>query len=410
MVKWIVIGICILSCIRQAVCIILNDIAVKRPLPENVRDVYDEAEYKKFMNYRNESNRLGIIKEIVNVIVMAVLLALNVHSALYAVLPGNMIVKNILLLLVFETALMIIDIPFAYADTFVIEEKYGMNKTTIKTFISDQIKEIILGNLLSILIMMAILGIFEWLGNKGIILVIAAGAAFLIIANFLSVFFMRIFNKFTPLEDGELKTSLIGLCEKYGVTVKSVSVMDASRRTTKANAFCTGLGNKKSIALYDNLVEKFTPGQIVAVFAHEFAHAKFKHGSKQMFVNLITVSLYVLIIAGILNCPALFTSFGFEKANYYFAFTLFSNISWPILMLTETLFNFFSRKHEYQADAFAAREGYGDELVSSLKQLTRDNLGNLNPHPVIVAMEYSHPTVSQRITAIETEKKHEKTV
>lgn len=401
MLKWIVIGVCILSCVYQAILIKLNDIAVKKPLPENVRDVYDEAEYNRFINYRNEGKRLEIIRGIVNTVITAAFLAFNLHSALYNVLPGNMILKTVLLMLIFEGFIAIIDIPFSYYDTFVIEEKYGMNKTTKKTFVVDRIKEIILGIALTTLIMMAILGIFEWLGNKGIIVVIAAAAVFVIGMNFLSMIFLKIFNKFTPLEEGELRSSLIALCEKYGVTVKQVSVMDASRRTTKANAFCTGLGNKKDIALYDNLVEKFTPEQIVAVFAHEFAHAKFRHSLKHIFVNVLTMAIYVLMIAAILNIPGFFTAFGFTGINYYFALALFTNISWPVLTLTGMLFNYFSRKHEYQADAFAAREGYGDNLASALKQLTRDNLGNLNPHPVIVALEYSHPTVSQRITAID---------
>lgn len=408
MLKWVVIGVCILSCIYQAILIKLNDIAAKQPLPENVRDVYDEAEYNRFINYRNEGKRLGIIRGIVNTVITGIFLAINLHSTLYNVLPGNMVLKTVLLMVIFEAFILIIDIPFSYYDTFVIEEKFGMNKSTKKTFVADKIKEIILGLALTTLIMLGIMGAFEWLGNKGIIVAIAGAAVLVIVINLVSMLLLKVFNKFTPLEEGELRSSLISLCEKYGVTVKQVSVMDASRRTTKANAFCTGLGNKKDIALYDNLVEKFTPEQIVAVFAHEFAHAKFRHSFKHIFVNILTMSIYVLIIAAILNIPGFFTAFGFTGVNYYFTLALFSNISWPVLTLTGMLFNFFSRRHEYQADAFAAREGYGENLASALKLLTRENLGNLNPHPVIVALEYSHPTVSQRITAIEKVKTEEK--
>lgn len=405
MLKYVLIASLILSAIYQAVLVKLNDIATKWPLPENVRDVYDEAEYQKFINYRNDNKRISTIKSIVTIVFELGFLISNLYAVVFKALPGGEIVKTLLLLLIFEAFSSIVAIPFSYYDTFVIEEKYGMNKSTKKTFFTDIIKEFILGLVITGILLGVAMLLFTKFGNLGILLAVGVIAVFITCINALSMKLMRIFNKFTPLEEGELRSGLQGLCDKYGMQVKEISVMDASRRTTRANAFCAGIGSKKDIALDDNLVERYTPAQIVAVFAHEFAHAKYKHVPKQLLVNILRMSVYVVIVGVILNIPELFTAFGFDGINFYFVFTLFGMIAWPLNAVFGMIFNYFSRKCEYEADAFAAKEGYGDELVSALKQLSRDALSNLNPHPVIVALEYSHPTISQRAAAVSKCKK-----
>ena len=211
---------------------------------------------------------------------------------------------------------------------------------------------------------------------------------------------LRIYNKFEPLPDGELRTELLALCEKYGVKVKKICVKDASRRTTRANAFCTGFTKKKVISLDDNLVNGYETEQIVAVFAHEFAHATRRHMLKSFPFAIFRSTLTIVFLGIILNVPAVFTAFGFAGINYFFAINVIPLFNWPVEELLDIVTNYLSRKHEYEADAFAAKEGYGEALISCLKTLSKESLSNVNPHPYIVMVDYSHPTLSQRIAAI----------
>ena len=377
----------------------LNDSYVKKPLPENVRDVYDEEKYNKWINYRNDTKKFSAIQTLVSAFITLILLIFNLHSKIFYLFKFNTIINYIFFILAFTLVSTIISIPFDYYQNFVIEEKYGFNKTTVKTFILDIIKSLVLGVILSLLLFLAVMFLFEKFGNLGILFTIIAVIVFSLIINLLSIPIMKIFNKFTPLEDGELKDALVALCEKYNVKIKAIYVMDASRRTTRANAFCTGLV-KKTISLDDNLVNNYTVDEIVAVFAHEFGHAKHKHVLKSIWFSFFRIIILIVALGVILNFPSICMEFGFNELNYYFAFTVLTMISWPVSRVFDLFSNKISRTFEYQADAFAAKEGYGEALISALKRLNKDALSNLNPHPFVVALEHSHPTLSQRISAV----------
>ncbi|MBQ4275565.1 MAG: M48 family metallopeptidase [Lachnospiraceae bacterium] len=377
----------------------LNDTYVKKPLPENVRDVYDEEKYNKWINYRNDTKKFSAIQTLVSAFITLILLIFNLHSKIFYLFNFNTVVNYILFILVFTLCSTIISIPFGYYQNFVIEEKYGFNKTTIKTFILDIIKSLVLGLIVSTFLFLVVMFLFEKFGNLGILFTIIAVILFSLAINLLSMPLMRIFNKFTPLEEGELRDSLVNLCEKYNVKIKAIYVMDASRRTTRANAFCTGLV-KKTVSLDDNLVNNYTVDEIVAVFAHEFGHAKYKHVLRSIWFSFLRIIILIVALGLILNIPKFCTEFGFDEVNYYFAFTVLTMISWPVSRLFDLVSNKISRTFEYQADGFAAKEGYGEALISALKRLSKDALTNLNPHPVVVKLEYSHPTLSERITAI----------
>ena len=387
-----------------------NDSYVKKPLPENVKDVYDEDKYNKWINYRNDSKKFSAIQTLVSALITLLLLIFNVHARVFYLIDfdsfipvagskfGN-IYNYIFLILVFTLVSTLISIPFDYYQNFVIEEKYGFNKTTIKTFVLDILKSFLIGLILSVILFFAIMFFFETIGNWGIVATVAAIILFNVFIAFMSLPIMRIFNKFTPLEEGELRDKLTELCRKYNVKIKQIYVMDASKRTTRSNAFCTGIG-KKTISLDDNLVNNYSTDKIVAVFAHEFGHAKYKHVFKTIWFSFFRIIILILALGVILNIPAICEAFGFKEVNYYFAFTILTMISWPLSRVFDLISNKISRTFEYQADAFAAKEGYGESLIGALKQLSRDALTNLNPHPFVVALEHSHPTLSQRIDAV----------
>ena len=371
-------------------------------LPENVRDVYDEETYKKWIAYHHENKRLGAVEGIATFIVGLLMLTLNFYAFVFDLFGGRAVLLQYFpAILLFSTIDTVLSLPFRYYDTFVIEEKYGMNRTTKKTFWLDTVKQWIIGTVLEYGLVALIMVLYERFGDPGIVLICAAVILISLLVNLIVIPLMRIFNKFEPLEEGDLKEDLLELCEKYGVQVKKIVVRDASRRTTRANAFCTGFTKKKTISLDDNLVKDYSNDQIVAVFAHEFAHAKYSHVLKTLPFSLAQTVLTIVMLGVVFHITSAFEAFGFSGINYFFALTLLSLFTWPLSMLLEYLFNKISRKHEYEADAFAAREGYGEALISALKKLEKDSLANLNPHPLIVELEYSHPTLSQRIDAIE---------
>ena len=405
MVRAVVIAMSVAKGIYDFLVFLLAVSMWKKPLPENVRDVYSREEYDKYIRYKKDCARSDTAHMALNFILDLVFLVFNVYSWVFNALEAmNIYLEYILMILVFAVTDQITGIPFAFYDTFVIEEKYGMNRTTKKTFLLDRIKSFIVSTVLTSLLISLVIFFFTRFGIIAVVWTAGAVMVFSLVANLLLMPFMRLFNRFTPLEEGELRDKLTSLCTKYGVKVKRIVVRDASRRTTKANAFCSGL-RKKTISIDDNLMNSFTTDEITAVFAHEFAHAKYRHVLKSLPFSLISSVILIAAFGVLLEFPALFTAFGFNEANYFFAFLLLGTITWPVTIPFNTFLNSISRKHEYEADAFAAKEGYGEALISALKRLVSESLSSVNPHPWIVLTEYSHPTLSQRIESI---RKHEK--
>lgn len=380
----------------------LNSQYINKELPENVRDVYNEEEYKNWVSYEKEGGRIDMISSIIDIILTLTLLITNAYAWIFDRLSGmNAYLQYAVFILIFSVIKLIIDTPFDYYETFVIEEKYGLNTSTRKTFWLDLIKSFLIGTPVSYGLMILIMVLFEVFGNMAIIWGTVATLILVLLIMLIIVPIMRIFNKFDPLEDGELKDQLLALCDKYGIRVRKIVVRDASRRTTTSNAFCTGIGNRKTISLDDNLVTEYSPEEITAVFTHEFAHAKYHHSVKSLPFSVLNIVIVFTALAIVLNIPGLYTAFGFEGINYYLAQMLTSVIIWPLSTVLSAIGNYLSRRHEYEADAFAAGEGYGNELISALKRLNKESLSDINPHPATVVLSYSHPTLSQRIEAIE---------
>lgn len=400
MVKALIITLFILNTLYNLFTLLLESGRKGRELPQNVRDVYDEEKYKKFLSYKKESSFLGGCSLLTSALINLLFLVFNIHSYIFSLFGNMNIYLEYFLVITLLTLLSsIIKLPFSWYDTFSIEERYGMNKTTKKTFILDNIKKTILAVILETIILFIMIFFFSRYGIRGVIGTAAAVVVLSLVISALVVPLLKIFNSFTPLEEGELKDKLMQLCTKYNVAVKRIVVKDASRRTTTSNAFCTGL-RKKTISIDDNLLKSCTTDEIVAVFAHEFAHAKFKHVLKTLPFSLMGSLITIVFFGLLLEWSELFTSFGFSGVNYYFAFMLLGAVIWPLEILANMILNYVSRKHEYEADRFASKEGYGEALISALKKLHNEALSEINPHRWTVITEYSHPTLSDRITAI----------
>ncbi|MBQ2766318.1 MAG: M48 family metallopeptidase, partial [Clostridia bacterium] len=282
-------------------------------------------------------------------------------------------------------------------------QKYGFNRTSIKTFIGDQIRSLLLGVVLSFLLAYAVWGFYTLVGVWMIPIFAGAMLVFSLVISFLYPVFSRIGNKFTPLEDGELRDSLMNLLTKHGYSVKAIEVMDASRRTTKLNAYFTGFGKMKTIVLFDNLVNAMTPDEICAVFAHELGHGLYKDVTKRQILNFFNMLIMGTAARVAVSFAELHTAFGFEDVNYGFAYILMGICLGVIQPLTGIIMNAYSRFAEYRADRQSVSEGYGPAMITALKKLARENFAHLAPSKINVVLEYSHPPLSERIAAVEKE-------
>ena len=400
--KLIIILIVVIQALYSVVLNLFKRRSATNPIPDSVKDVYDDESYEKWRAYNAEHSRLDLISSLVSGAVNLVLLITNVYSAFASLFPGDWFGSGAISVVLLDAVVSeIVGLGFSYYSTFVIEAKYGFNKSTVKTFVIDKIRGFIIGALLMIFLSMMLAILHTWLGDALIILFTAVMFLFGLLISFLYPFFSRIGTKFVPLEDGELRTRLMELLTSHGYKVRDIQVMDASRRTTKLNAYFTGFGSTKTIVLYDNLVNAMTPDEICAVFAHELGHGINRDTLKMQIMNIGNFLIMAIMAWISVSFPALHTDFGFSGINYGFAIILtgiFLSMTSP---LSSMVINAYSRKAEYRADKQAVMEGYGEAMIIALKKLAKENFAELAPTRISVLLEYSHPPLADRISAVE---------
>lgn len=400
-VFWIIIAIVLAEFVLNRVVSYLNSTWFGKPIPKILEGIYDEEKYAKQQKYSMAQYKFNTVMASVNVAISLGALAIGfygwVDGELREVINNN-ILLSVSFLVVLNVLSSIIDIPFTYYSTFKIEADFGFNKTTRKTFWLDQIKELFISVVINIILFGAIVAIYELIPDYFWILAWAIMISFsLFMSMFYSQLIVPLFNKQTPLEEGELRTAIENFAKSVDFNVKDIYVMDSSKRSTKANAYFTGIGPKKRIVLFDTLIEKLTTDEIVAVLAHEIGHNKRKHIVKSIIKSAV-VSLFMFALLGyFVSSEALSTALGGSVACFHLGFFAFMMIYSPVSLLLGIVTNISSRKNEYEADDFAAKHGYGDALCSALKKISSEALSNLQPHPVNVFVNYSHPTLLQRI-------------
>jgi STE24 endopeptidase len=354
-----------------------------------------------------ETMRFGVIVKTISTALLLVLLGFGFFGWLERLTlqwVSHPILQTLAFLGVFGLLSMLISLPFDYYGTFVIEEKYGFNKTTHKTFFVDILKNILVaailgGGLVALLnaIYLQFVGQIWWF-------VLCAWVILTVVMVILFVLntkvFVKIFNKLTPMPEGELRDKIQALAEKVGFNVKAISVMDASKRSTKLNAFFSGLGKTREVVLFDTLVEKLENDEILSVLAHELGHAIHKDVPKMLGLQIAMFGLYAIVIGFILQSASLAQAFGLSGMHLGFSLILFSILISPLELILSFPLNAISRKAEYAADAFATEYVGKEATMNAFKVLAQENLANLTPHPFYVLMHYSHPTIPQRLEAI----------
>ena len=387
--------------VYQLVLNLVQARSANNPTPANVADVYDPETYQRWRAYNGEKSKCSVLRTIVSWVLTMGLLAGNFHAWAAGLFPAGVFMQLLGVILAQTLVETVVFAGFSWYDTMVIEQKYGFNRSTVKTFVMDQVRSFLIEIVLGVLLMGLLALIHRAMGDW--VVVLFTGVVFLLtlaISFLYGPVFSRLGNKFVPLEEGELKTKLMALLQKHGYQVKAIEVMDASRRTTKLNAYFTGFGKLKSIVLYDNLVNAMSTDEICAVFAHELGHGLHKDVLKQQIMNLGNLLLMAIAVWLTVRTPVMHKAFGFADVNYGVAFILLSGLLGLIQPLTGMAMNAYSRRAEYRADAQAVKEGYGESLVGGLKKLAKENFSNLAPSKALVVLEYSHPPLAERIAAI----------
>jgi STE24 endopeptidase len=374
-------------------------------IPAVLKGIYNPEEYAKQQLYQKENSRFGLISGSFSFAIILVVLFGGLLGWLDGVLREH-ISCFIFLPLAFFGIIMIIneliDFPFDWYGTFTIEEKFGFNQSTPKLFLTDWLKNILLTVLIGGLILVLLVYIYHYTGEWFWLLawILVSGFS-LLMSLFYSEWIVPLFNKQTPLEEGVLRDSIESFAEKAGFELTNIYVMDGSKRSSKANAYFTGMGKKKRIVLFDTLIKELDTDEITAVLAHEIGHYKKKHIIYSMVRAVISTGVTFYILSLFLGNPALAEALGSSVPSFHLGLIGFSLLFTPVSELSGLAFQVISRKNEYEADAYAVQFGLGKALISGLKKLSVKSLSNLNPHPLVVFWYYSHPTLLQRMERIE---------
>ncbi|WP_460220773.1 M48 family metallopeptidase [Psychroserpens sp. MEBiC05023] len=398
---FIIIAIIVINFIIDKILDFLNAKNYDNPIPDDLNDVYDETEYKKSQAYKKTNYKFGIWSSLFSIVLTLGFLWLDGFEYVDNI-ARHYSENPIIIALVFFGIIMIgsdiLSTPFSYYKTFVIEEKFGFNKTTKSTFILDKIKGLLMMAIIGGGILALIIWFYEqtqelfWLYAWGIVTLFTV---------FMNMFYSRLivplFNKQTPLEDGSLRDKISDYATSVGFNLDKIFIIDGSKRSTKANAYFSGFGSEKRVTLYDTLVNELEDEEIVAVLAHEVGHYKKKHIIFNLVASVLLTGLTLYILSIFISNPILSNALGVEIPSFHVGLIAFGLLYSPISEITGLIMNYFSRKFEYQADNYAKETYKAEPLITSLKKLSKNSLSNLTPHPSYVKVHYSHPTLLDRV-------------
>ena len=397
----LLVGIIIFNFIKDFFLDYLNSKNFNNKIPEIISDVYDSEKYLKSQEYKKTQYRFSKYSKIFSLLIILSFFYFDGFIIVDS-FSRNLFKSEILISLTFFGTIFfgneLLSLPFSIFFTFFIEEKFGFNKTSIQTYISDKLKSWILtilfgGGVLSFIIFQEqLIGenfwIVAWIFITGITIVIN---------GFYAQIIVPLFNKQKKLENGELRSEIEKYSCKVGFDLSNIFIIDGSKRSSKANAYFSGFGKQKRVTLFDTLIEKLNKKQIVAVIAHEIGHYKKNHIIFNLFFSIIQTGIMLYILSLFIYMPIFSNALGIENHSFHIGLITFSILFTPISEISSLIFNLFSRKFEYEADEFAKKTFNGEYLIEALKILSKDSLSNLTPHPKYVWWHYSHPTLFQRV-------------
>lgn len=404
-VKYLLIGVLVFGFLSRKILGFLNVMSPVPVIPDTLSEYLNHAKLEEAKAYQVESFRFKFITGTFSFILTFLFIALGWFGAIDTWVAGfgfDPLIKSLVFFALVFIGSDIISLPFDYYSTFVIEEKFGFNKTTASTFFSDKIK----GYLLSILVGGGLLMVFLWLihqmGEHFWWQFWVIAAVFMVAVNvFYTAWILPLFNKLTPLENGELKSKIFHYAKSVDFPLDNIFVMDGSKRSSKANAFFSGFGKRKKVVLYDTLLEQHPPDELVAVLAHEVGHFKKKHIIWSMITSILQVGLMLFLLAQFIFSPTMSMALGAQAWSAELNIIGFTMLFTPVSMILGIGMNWLSRKNEFEADEFAKTTFAGAPLAEALKTLSIKTLSNINPHPWYVFVNYSHPPLLERLARLE---------
>lgn len=383
----------------------LNRRSASGELPDRLRGLYDAEAYRRQQAYFRANNRFALVSGSFGLGVILAMLFSGGFGWLYGCIDGlgwGLVATTLLFFGLLYLANDLLSLPFGWYGTFVIEERFGFNQTTRATFVGDVLKSWGLALVAGGLLLGVMAGLYDWLqAGFWIWAFVVAGGFCLLVNLFYSEWIVPLFNRQTPLGPGELRSAIEDFCLRTGFTLDDVFVMDGSRRSSKGNAYFSGLGRRKRIVLYDTLTDRLSTDEIVGVLAHEIGHYRRGHTRMMLIFSLVNLFLLFFIFSLLAKSSLLAVALGADRPAFGLALIAFSLLYTPVGLLTGVVMNGLSRRNEFEADAFAARYGCGDGLVSALKKLSVESLCLLTPHRAYVRAYYSHPTLLQRIEGLD---------
>ena len=396
-----IIAIIVLQFLMETVLDYLNSRKFQDPIPEELQDVFDNKEYLKSQAYKKDNYHFGILSSTFSIVLTLGFLIFGGFEWI-DLFARNITENPILMALLFFGIIMIgsdiITTPFSYYQTFVIEEKYGFNKSTRKLFFLDKIKGWLMMAILGGGMLSMVIWFFQLAGNNFWIYALGLIAIFTVFMNlFYSRLIVPLFNKQIPLEEGSLKSKIENYAGKVGFKLQNIFVIDGSKRSTKANAYFAGFGKEKRVTLYDTLIKDLEEEEIVAVLAHEVGHYKRHHIIINLIISILLTGVTLFILSFFINNPEFSFAIGVSEPSFHAALICFGILYSPISEITGLVMNILSRKFEFEADDYAKNTYKALPLINSLKKLSKNNLSNLTPHSAYVFMHYSHPPLIQRI-------------
>ena len=398
---YIIIGILIVNFVVDKILDALNAKHFKDALPPELEDVYDDAEYKRSQAYKATNYRFSIITSTFSLIVTLAFFFLDGFGFVDNIARSYSSHPIVVALIFFGIIMLASDVlttPFTYYKVFVIEEKFGFNKMTLKTFILDKIKGWLMMIIIGGGVLALIIWFYQWTGSRFWLYAWGLVTVFTLFMNmFYSRLIVPLFNKQSPLDEGELRDKISAYAKTVGFKLDKIFVIDGSKRSTKANAYFSGFGSEKRVTLYDTLINDLEDEEIVAVLAHEVGHYKKKHIIFNLITSIGLTGLMLFILSVFIANPMLSQALGVETHSFHIGLIAFGMLYSPISEVTGLIMNYVSRRFEYQADNYAKTTYKGEPLITSLKKLSKNSLSNLTPHPAYVFMHYSHPTLLQRI-------------
>jgi len=387
---------------------VLNLRALKPEPPEQLQDIYEPEQYKKSQQYTRVNTGYDMITGTFNLAVLLTFWFFGGFNEMDVLVRGwelPEIVTGVLYIGILGLLYTAITLPFSAYHTFVIEAEFGFNKTTLATFVMDRLKGLALAVVLGVPIMGAIIGFFEYAGSLAWLYAWVVLTVITVFVQFVApTWIMPLFNKFTPLEPGELRDAIFDYAGSVDFKIDNIFVVDGSKRSSKANAFFTGFGKNKRIALFDTLVENHTVPELVAVLAHEIGHYKKRHIMQGLVTSIIHTGVIFFLLSIFLESQGLFDAFFIDEKSVYTGLLFFGLLYTPIEVVLSVVMQAISRKHEYEADRWSVQTfRHPGELSEALRKLSKENLSNLAPHPFYVSLNYSHPPLLQRVRGIEEE-------